>query len=214
MNILDLISSDPFPLVLPFRIAQVTGRYGGGKTALAVHWARRMAREGHIAYVCANIPLALPIVAEYSERPRDLRYTCYILDEAWQYLALDASAATVKKELAYLRKYGNYMLLPSVVQLTKHISSFPEITFVFSFSRILGLHWWIYYWRVGSSKRMLDGYWWWMNPHSTWGLYDSSYIPVDKWWLYDITEWRLCDLKEWALKRSLDYEAIAVQGCG
>jgi len=214
VSILDLISSDPFPLVLPFRIAQITGRYGGGKTALAVHWARRMAREGYVAYICANIPLSLPVIAEYIDRPRDLRYTCYIVDEAWQYLALDASATAVKRELAYLRKYGNYMLLPSVVPLTKHISSFPEVSFVFSFSRIIGLHWWVYFWRVGSGSRAINGYWWWLTPAAVWGIYDSSYIPTDKWWLYDITEWRGYDLETWVLKSGLDYEEIAVQSCG
>jgi len=210
VSVLDLISNDPFQLVLPFRVVQISGRYGGGKTALAVHWSRRLSQEGYIAYVCANIPLALPVVAEYVERPRNLSYTCYIVDESWQYLALDASAAAIKKELAYLRKYGNYMLLPSVIPLTKHISSFPSVSFVFSFSRLFNLHWWVYYWQVGTGRRSINGYWWWMNPNSVWGLYDSSYIPVDKWWVYDITEWRGTGLQDWCKVKGVDYERVAL----
>jgi hypothetical protein len=214
MSILDLLSNDPFPLILPFRLVQITGRYGGGKTALAVHWARRLASESYVAYVCSNIPLALPVLAEYSERPRDLRYTCFIIDEAWQYLALDASANAVKNELAYLRKYGSFMLLPSVIPLTKHISSFPNISFIFSFSRIFGLHWWVYYWQVGTGKRAVTGYWWWLTPSSVWGIYDSSYIPTDLWWVYDVSQWRGSTLEDWAKAKGVDYETVKIPGSG
>jgi hypothetical protein len=214
MSVLDLISNDPYPLVLPFRLIQITGRYGGGKTALGVHWCRRLAADGHIAYVCANIPLALPVVAEYDDRPRDLRYVAYLVDEGWQYLGLDATPTAIKRELAYLRKFGNFILLPSVIPLTRHISGFPVVTFVFSFSRIVGLHWWVYWWSVGFGKLASTGYWWWLTPVTVWGIYDSSYIPTDRWWLYDVTGWRGYDLKTWASKNGLDYEAIAVQSCG
>lgn len=209
MSILDLLSDDPYPLVLPFRFAQIVGRYGGGKTALTVHWARRLAIDGHIAYICANIPLSLPVVSEHAGRPRDLRYTCYIMDEGWQYLSLDASARQLKAELAYLRKLGNYILTSSVIPLTRHVASFPTIEFVFSFSRVLGIHWWIYRWSVGGRGRTgRHGYWWWMTPTSTWGLYDSSYIPSDIWWIYDITEWRGQSLTDWAAARGIQEDQL------
>jgi len=210
MSILDLVSNDPYPLVLPFRVAQITGRYGGGKTALAVHWARRLARDGHIAYVCANIPLALPVFAEFDDRPRELRYVAFIVDEGWQYLGLDATPRVIKAELAYLRKYGSFIFLPSVIPLTKHLSGFPVVNFVFSFSRVLGLHWWVYHWSVGTGRRAATGYWWWMDPTTTWGLYDSSYLPSSKWWLYDVTEWRGSTLDVWARSKNVNLSEIAV----
>jgi len=214
MSILDFLSNDPYSLVLPFRLIQITGRYGGGKTALAVHWARRLSSDGHIAYVCANIPLALPVVAEYTERPRELNYVAYIIDEGWQYLGLDATPKSIKTELAYLRKFGNFIFLPSVIPLTKHLIGFPVITFTFSLSRVVGVHWWIYYWSVGTGRRATAGYWWWMNPQTTWGQYDSAYLPSDHWWVYDITQWRGTSLEQWAKSKDVELAKVSLQSRG
>jgi len=200
MGLLDLIPDDPFPLVYTFRVLTLVGRYGSGKTALAVLYARRLIAQGYGAYVAANVPIDLPVLREYDSRPSELVHAVYIYDEAWQDLAADASVKAVKAHLAYLRKRGCYLLLASVLPLTRFLAGFPVLSFVFAMPVLWHVRFW--QWQVGLGKLSQWG-WCVESIRPAYGLYDSSYQPDGRWWLYDPSPWRGYSTDEWAQRRQV-----------
>lgn len=181
-----LVSSDHLDVVLTTRVAVYSGRYGSGKTALAVHDALRLVRMNAARYIYTNLDLSnFEIEREEREfNAVDLCDAVILLDEAWLYLALDVSAKELKRFLAFLRKQNLYLLLPSVLPLQRYVErAAVRVRRFYSFSW-LGLPAWLYRWELGRGRDVIRGYWWWFNYSAIFGEYDTTQRRFDSIKLY------------------------------
>lgn len=184
-----IISSDHLDVVLTTRVCAYSGRYGSGKTALAVHDTFRLLDLG-AKFVYTNLHLLsdkLSIVREDREFDASSLSDCVILlDEAWLYLALDTSARELKRFLAFLRKQNLFLLLPSVLPLQRYVErAAVRVSRFYSFSW-LGIPAWLYRWEIGQGRATTRGYWWWTNYARVFKLYDTKQRKFDTLYLYEI----------------------------
>jgi len=147
-----------------FRVLWLAGRFGGGKTALATILAAWLCWAGYADNIVANYPCDL---ADSSPRP-PLRRTAIIVDEAWEF-ARDSHA--VERYAAFLRKLGNYVLLPSVFPV-HHRFSFFWIERFFS-GYVVGLPLWVWRWNLTRQAYRDKGYFVVLNPHIVFSHFDT-----------------------------------------
>lgn len=184
-----LISSDHLDVILTTRVVVYSGRYGSGKTALAVYDALRLVHLG-VKYIYTNLNLcnnSFTIVREDREFDASaLTDAVILLDEAWLYLALDVSAKELKRFLAFLRKQNLFLLLPSVLPLQRYlVRSAVRVQRFYSFSWV-GLPAWLYRWELGQGRDTVRGYWWWWRYQQVFGEYDTSQRKFDVLRLYEV----------------------------
>lgn len=170
-----------------FRTLWLSGRYGGGKTALAVHLAFMLCKNDYAENIVSNIELAgTPTAILTRDQLFDLRDCAMVLDESWLMLGQGTSNSKVQEWLAYLRKSNLYMLLPSVMPLAKQVSHLVverELSLM-----PLGLPLWIYRWRLttgGTTKRAQQlGRVYWYKPASVFNLYNHEDRPGERYYYY------------------------------
>lgn len=157
-------------LFLGFRIATISGRFGGGKTLLGVALAYWLLGGRYVDQIVSNIPI------EFAKDNPDLLYrTAIILDESWMYIS---SRQDVLNYSAYLRKLDSYLILPSVFPVHYRLSFFTSERII-NFQG-LGLPIWYYRWSLTMSSRARDkGSFYLTNPAVMYGRYDTKYIPFD-----------------------------------
>lgn len=161
-----------------FRITVIEGRWGGGKTLLAVAIAQYWHKRGY--GIWSNIPVQNAV----EERPSS--DVVLVLDEAWsEFMAL--SNSTMQEWFAWLRKKNQIVLLPSVLPLNSRFFQF-RVWRVFN-GHALGIPLFIYQWSLPArdkrGKLKLDsGYFGLFNPRSVWSMYDHLAQPltVDRLW--------------------------------
>jgi len=159
---------DPLNLLTAFRVVWIRGRYGGGKTSLAVWLTLELLKRRHARHVVSNIQLTherleltrttnekkfLRELIELYERASDVDdvtsleselVDCVILiDESWRLLAEDMPSATRKTLTAYLRKLNQFLVLPSVMSVHKSLTNF-SIERVWDGRAALGVPVWWY----------------------------------------------------------------------
>lgn len=176
-----------------YRMVWLSGRYGGGKTSLAVFIAQWLCRKSYARYIASNIDLAVGrLVATVS--PSELRRvscegpvyrdTVILMDEAWTVLGKGAGRKQVVDWLAYMRKGNNFLIMPSVLPLVSEVGVL-RVERVFN-GLVLGLPVWLYRWRLGDDKRGGDKGWFpFLHPTSVFGLYDTASIPGENYKIYD-----------------------------
>lgn len=189
--ILDL-PDDPIAYWYTTRVAVITGRYGGGKTLLAVMWTWRALRGQRASAVVANMPLAIPGLVPVGDYRADVpdygavSDAVIIIDEAWQYLPSGAAFTRVREFLAYLRKRNLYLLAPSVMPVARQVRGLI-VERALSLMP-LGLPLWLYRWRLdaGAAVRRdtVTGWWPVTGMRDVYGMYDTAYIPGDRWFVY------------------------------
>jgi hypothetical protein len=168
-----IIAGQVFLELLTFyRTCYLGGRYGSGKTLLAVALSGWLLSSGHVRQVVSNLP-----VAWASELNRgDMRDLCIVLDESWLYLQRRAAVA---RYAGFLRKFNHYLLLPSVFPVHRLLSFFAvrRLYNLYPF----GLPVWIYQWRIASMPGIPPdkGYFVVYDPVSLYGYYDTAYVPSD-----------------------------------
>jgi hypothetical protein len=150
-----------------FRILWLAGRFGGGKTALATILAAWLCWSGYADDIVANYPCDL---ANPSPRP-PLRRTALIVDEAWEF-AKDSRA--VERYAAFLRKLGNYVLLPSVFPVHHRFGFFWVERFFSGY--VIGLPVWIWRWNLTRQAYRDRGYFLVINPHLIFPHFDTYAI--------------------------------------
>lgn len=203
MIIIMMIGSSIFlHAVHTFRNVWVRGRYGGGKTLLAVALADSLSRSyGYKVY--ANIPVHLEksvsnlatcdgtsklcddgCRARLSAGLPGKYHAVVIYDEAWLSLGSGTSPKQIKKYLAYLRKMDVVLLMPSVLQMARH-------SYLLWCERkmnlgALGIPIWSYQWAVAGSTPKKDGGTFYMvRPQRWFGVYDTHAQPEDLVSLFD-----------------------------
>lgn len=176
------MADDFVDMVSRFRTLWLGGRFGGGKTALAVELAARFCRLGFADKIVSNTPLLLPLVGECDERDvHDVTFAVLVLDESWRWLGR-RSSNKLNDWLAYLRKRDQILLLPSVLPLA------PELR-VLQIRREwncypYGVPLWVYRWvlddgtKLYRSKKGRDmmARWFWWRPDRVFKLYDHRQI--------------------------------------
>jgi hypothetical protein len=164
-----IIGTQFLKLLLGFRILNIRGRYGGGKTLLSVWIAYWLMAGGYTKKIVSNIA-----VQNDNDDQGQIEDCAVILDESWMYIQ---SRQDVLNYSAYLRKLGSYLLLPSVFDVHSRLS-------FFSCNRIMnlqnvGLPIWVYRWDLASKSYRENGHFFLLNPERIFGLYDTNYIPSD-----------------------------------
>lgn len=157
-------------MVANYRVVWLSGRFGGGKTSLAVWLAAWLVKNGYARRLVSNIP----IVGRTDPPPVPINDSAVLLDESWMYVD---SWEDVKAYAAFLRKANLYLLLPSVWAPHSRLRIL-ECHRVFN-GAVLGLPFWVYRWSLGMASISEKGYFMLWRPEKCFGLYDTEYIPKD-----------------------------------
>lgn len=171
-----------------FRVCVVSGRYGGGKTSLAV----KLALDLSYPFVASNFSLRLPgysfvdEASSFHDIASSLSSVVIIYDEAWQDLGLGASPRAVRSYLSYLRKRDQILILPSVLPLVRQVQVLQAWRHFNGM--VFGLPLWWYKYRLAVSefrnKRDVFSFYWWF-PSRVFSFYDSREIPSSEWYVYE-----------------------------
>lgn len=172
-----LISAHTFlNYVKDYRVLWLSGRYGGGKTALSYRIAYELVAFYGFRYILSNIK------SVWDDRFEDvvLRDGVYadavvILDEGGLFLETSRDA---KAFLAFLRKLNIVLVVPSVTPPASKLQ-FLSVQRVMDISRIFPLPIWAYRFDLVSGHiRETEMFYWW-RPSEIFGVYDTLAFPED-----------------------------------
>lgn len=169
-----------------YRFLWAKGRFGGGKTTLALKLADMLIGSGFCRYTVVNFPLLVDAPFTVTTDTREVQAVkdaVLILDEAGQFLDTGSSAKHLKEWFSYLRKNNQVVVLASVLPVARFATQFT-VQRLFNGLQ-MGLPFWAYRWRLGVSDTKEDGRFLWWNPQQVWGLYDTDHKPDDRWFIYD-----------------------------
>lgn len=153
-----------------YRIGWIGGRFGGGKTAIAVRIAIQFEEKGWVDSIIGNFPC----VAFKSWRDMDeLRNAFIILDEAGAWMKEKDFEDTV----AFLRKRNLYLVVPSVMPPPIKARAL-NIQRIINFDMI-GLPIWLYQMSLDYMNIHEEAKLWWVNPKEVFGLYDTSDVAIN-----------------------------------
>lgn len=179
-----------------YRMVWLSGRFGGGKTSLAIAIALWLTRRNYARYIASNIELAVGrevacvAAAELRRVSCDgpvYRDTVILMDEAWITLGKGSGRKSVVDWLAYMRKGNNFLIMPSVLPLVPEVGVL-RVERVFN-GLAFGLPVWLYRWSLGDHRKGGDRGWHLFSyPQRVFGLYDSTVIPSEDYKIYDTWE--------------------------
>jgi hypothetical protein len=160
------------------------GRYGAGKTSLAVICAARLLAEKRVEKIVSNIPLSFSTLVKppsYDEKGNIVFESLEVLlnagiliDEAWQ--NVEDRQATVDYA-GFVRKFNHYLLMPSVFPINARLSYF-YVQRVFNGYGV-GLPMWFYKWNISNRGIKEQGFFAVHNPVAIFGHYDTDFVPGD-----------------------------------
>lgn len=177
-----------------YRMIWLSGRFGGGKTSLAIAIAQWLCGQQYARYIASNIPLNFGrevsrvdikgLRAMGPDGKPAIRDCVILLDEAWMYLG-ERKGHAADDWLAFVRKANNYLLMPSVLPLAKVVQ---QLVCGRHFNGLVfGVPLWLYWWRLGKGKGV-DGdkgrFFFW-NPSKVFALYDHTGVPQEDYIIYD-----------------------------
>lgn len=177
-------------MLFQFRTLWLSGRWGGGKTALAVELALRILLSGRSQFIVSNVPLSFkPLTTIKSTEVADCKYSVIIMDEAWLFLE-SGSWKQAKDFIAFLRKRDQIMLLPSVLPLTTYVR---RLSIERTFNGLpSGLPLWVYTWMIdngeNSKSKNRSGRFAFFRPTSVFPFYKYKEEPGDIFYVYGSTE--------------------------
>lgn len=162
--------SDFWNMLLAYRIVWIHGRYGAGKTSLAVMIAARLMAEGYIDQCWSNMPMT------FSSKPGSGSYdhVGIVLDEAWLYLE---TRRDVRDYAAFVRKFEHYLILPGIFPIHARLN-FLRVQRIFN-GYVVGFPAWFYRWRLKYADIKETGTFFIMNPTSIFGHYPTKFVPGD-----------------------------------
>lgn len=177
--------NDFLRLVRQIRYCWICGRYGGGKTTLALMLADMLVKGGHVKYVVSNTPLMVdaPMQSTFDERSlTEIQDAVIVLDEAGVFLE-DGNKRMLRQWFAYLRHRNQIILMPSVMPVVRY-ASMLRCQRMFNGLQ-MGVPVWIYRWELRLLAAADKGYFGWWNPAQVFGLFDTEYDPTGEWFIYD-----------------------------
>lgn len=176
-----------------FHILALTGRYGGGKTALAFRLAYELLKDGTCEHLVSNVPSVWsePLESVNFNEKNELN-TVVIIDEAGVFLK---TGRDVDAYLAAMRKMGVYLILPSVLAVPRKVAFFKVRRDV-NYQR-MGLPIWEYKYMLYQDGAKDEAKFWWYKPSEIFGVYDTKAMPVDD---AGISEWLLDKVEKIAIK--------------
>lgn len=168
-------------MFLAYRVAWIMGRYGAGKTSLAVIMAGRLLAEKRVENIVSNIPIDFstslsPDTPVYN----NLENAGLLLDEAWIYLD---NRQSVLDYAAFIRKFNHFLLLPSVFPIHPRLSYF-FVQRVFN-AYTIGFPFWVYKWNINNKGIKEHGYFAIQYPTAVFGHYPSDFVPADDGYIAD-----------------------------
>jgi hypothetical protein len=171
-----LVGADEFLRYVELtRYLWISGRFGGGKTALAFEIAGSLIdteRFTHLYSNCASV---------WADDPSRLQLreglyadSAIVLDEAGLFVR---DNKTAQRWLAFLRKFNIVLILPS---FAPPAPSFQNLRV----RRLLdggafGLPFWLYGWKYEDRDIKEGGRFFWWQPADIFGTYDTQSIPSD-----------------------------------
>lgn len=166
-------------LVKLYRMVWISGRYGGGKTALSYRIAHYLLETGFVRYVVSNTDSVWSSKLEdvkprFDDRGMPILDTCVILDEGGLFLKTTKDA---DEYMAFLRKLNVILLMPSVTPVSSRLRA---LTVMREFNaRIIGLPLWVYKYTLHQGVIRENERFYWFNPQEIYGIYDTYATPVD-----------------------------------
>lgn len=159
-------------LATTYRVLNMTGHYGSGKTLLAVALAYQLWKEDYVGKIYANFPMAGREL-EYIEGDENF---VMIIDET--HIVLDGrsfSKNATEKWLKDLRKRNSILFAPSIVGVDVRFRSV-----MVQRSMMVGNLVWIYRWQIDDGIGVHGGWFALVNPSYYFGAYETKYSPVDE----------------------------------
>lgn len=176
-----------------YRMVWISGRFGGGKTSLAVAIAQWLCAKSYARYIASNIKLLVGKEVGCVDAAELRRITCkgpvytdtvILMDESWTIVGKGTGRKQVVDWLAYMRKGNNFLVMPSVLPLVSEVGVL-RVERVFN-GLGFGLPVWLYRWYLGDHRRGGDRGWYaFLHPARVFGLYDTSAIPSEEFTIYD-----------------------------
>lgn len=150
-----------------FRIVWIRGRFGAGKTSLAVLMAARLLAEKRVTACVGNIPMTFQ-----SQPTIPMEQSAIMLDEAWMYIE---GRKDVTDYAGFVRKFEHYLLLPSVFPVHSRMAFF-YVQRVWN-GYTLGLPMWFYRWGLRMNDVRESGSFAIKNPVAVFGHYPTKFVP-------------------------------------
>lgn len=153
-----------------FRACWLRGRYGGGKTLLAVAMAARLLAEEKVNKVVSNIPLSFSVPPPEN----NLKDAAILLDESWIYINTRQDSLDYA---AFVRKFNTYLLFPSVFPIHNRLSFFFVQRVFNAYS--VGLPFWVYEYGIRDKVVKEKGLFALVNPTALFGHYPTLFVAGD-----------------------------------
>lgn len=170
-----------FDFIRMFRVCWFCGRYGGGKTLLAVATADWLLRHDYCSRIACNIPLALPgLHLENESEPADVRRmqdVAVVYDEAWLEMQAGSDRKVLSDWLAFVRHRNQFLLFPSVLTIKRQMS-FLKVQRILNLLP-LGINLWAYSIHLSAGELKETGRFT-FAPKRYFGTYDSEPLRVGK----------------------------------
>lgn len=160
-----------YSLLRAYRVVWLRGRFGGGKTSLAVMLSAKLLADGYINCVVSNVPCTFSIELD---KVKEDEGWAILLDESWLYLS---EKSRIYDYAAYLRKLNHYLLLPSVWPLHYRLSFFSVMRVFNAYT--IGLPVWVYRYDVSMRAFSEHGYFAVVRPDQIFNHFDTKFIPSD-----------------------------------
>lgn len=165
-------AAELFWLATTYRVVNIKGRYGSGKTLLSVAMAYEIWKRDLVGKIYANFPMAGREL-EYVEA--DMNFLM-IIDET--HIVLDArsfSKNASQKWLKDLRKRNSILIAPSIVAIDVRFRAV-----MIQRSMMIGNLVWIYRWQIDDGMGVHGNWFALVNPKKYFGAYETVYSPMEE----------------------------------
>lgn len=185
-----LFADDFLNALLVFRALWIQGRYGGGKTSLAIILSAWLLNEGHVNRVTTNIDTVLdnPV-----KNDLELIYDAALLIDETNVFIGDRQSATHYAN--FLRKTNWYLLMPSVMPPHVKLCTFA-VQRVFN-GMVYGIPIWVYKWTLNQRNQKEKGFFAIWQPDAAFGSYNTLAVPINDGGIAEAID-RTIEFEKWA----------------